>query len=115
VAPGFLIENTTMDSVQGYGLLIYDTKQITVKNVEWRAQCDDNCDRAENIRNALGTGGIHIIASEVTLDYVRIGSRVSGAILLVEAGFVDRRSIVQCASSSFNAAGKGTGVIVDGS
>lgn len=114
VAPGFLIENTTMDSVLGYGLLIYDTKQITVKNVEWRAQCEE-CDRAENIRNALGTGGIHILASEVTLDYIRISSRVTGAILLVEAGFVDRRSIVQCTLSSFTAAGKGTGVIVDGS
>ncbi|MFL6275484.1 MAG: right-handed parallel beta-helix repeat-containing protein [Blastocatellia bacterium] len=115
VAPGFLVENTTMDSVQGYGLLVDDSKSLTVKNVEWRAQCDDNCDHAENIRQPLVTGGIHIIASEVTLDYVRIGSRVTGAVLLVEAGFVDRRSTVQCTLSSFNAAGKGTGVIVDGS
>jgi hypothetical protein len=112
VAPGFLVENTTMDSVQGYGLLVYDTTQLTVRNVEWRAQCED-CDRAENIRQPLGTGGIHILGSEVRLDYVRIGSRVSGAVLLIESS-VNRRSTVQCTSSSFNAAGDGTGVIVDG-
>jgi hypothetical protein len=112
VAPGFLVENTTMDSVQGYGLLVYDTTKLTVKNVEWRAQCEE-CDRAENIRQPLVTGGIHILASEVTLDYVRIGSRVTGAVLLIESN-VNRRSTVQCASSSFNAAGEGTGVIVDG-
>jgi hypothetical protein len=111
LAPGFLVENTTMDSVQGYGLLVYDTTQLTVKNVEWRAQCEE-CDRAENIRQPLGTGGIHIIASEVMLDYVRIGSRVTGAVLLVESNSI-RRSTVQCTSSSFNAAGQGTGVIVD--
>lgn len=114
VAPGFVVENTTMDSVAGYGLLVYDSRQITVKNVEWRAQCEE-CDRVENIRQPLAMGGIHIIASEVTLDYVRIGSQVTGAVLLIEGGLADRRSIVQCSQSIFTAQGKGTGVIVDGS
>lgn len=113
-APGFLVENTTMDSVQGFGLLVYDTRQLTVKNVEWRPQCEE-CDRAENIRQPLVTGGIQIISSEVTLDYVRIGSKLTGAALLVEAAFADKRSTVQCSSSSFNTSGEGTGVIIDGS
>jgi hypothetical protein len=115
VAPGFLVENTTMDSVEGYGLLVYNASQVLVKNVEWRAQCDEGCDRLENIRQPLMTGGIHIIASEVTLDYVRIGSRLTGAVLLVEAGFAGKRSIVQCSQSLFTAQGTGTGVIIDGS
>jgi hypothetical protein len=114
VAPGFLVENTTMDSVEGYGLLVYNARQVLVKNVEWRAQCDQGCDRIENIRQPLMTGGIQVIASEITLDYVRIGSRLTGTVLLVEGGG-DRGSTVQCSQSIFTAQGSGTGVIIDGS
>jgi hypothetical protein len=113
VTPGFLVENTTMDSVEGYGLLVYNANQVLVKNVEWRAQCDEGCDRIENIRQPLMTGGIHIIASDVTLDYVRIGSRLTGAVLLIEGAI--KRSTVQCSQSIFTAQGAGTGVIIDGS
>lgn len=113
VAPGFVVENTTMDSVEGYGLLVYDARQVLVKNVEWRAQCDEGCDHSENIRQALLTGGIQILGSEVTLDYVRISSRLTGAVLLVEGA--DRRSTVQCSQSMFTAQGAGTAVIIDGS
>ena len=112
-APGLLIENTTMDSVNN-GMLIYGSEQVTVKNVEWRAQCEA-CDRAENIRQPLLLVGIRIVASKVTLDYVRIHSQLREFALIVDSDSRKGPSTVQCSLSEFNVQGPGTGVVVDSS
>jgi hypothetical protein len=110
-SPGFLVENTTMDMVNS-GMVIVTAKQIIVKNVEWRAQCE-NCDRAENIRQPLLVNGINIVSSDVTLDYVRIHSRLTGYALKLERESRNGPSTVSCTQSDFIVQGPGTGVIVD--
>lgn len=114
VAPGFLIQNTTMHSVN-IGLLVDISKQVTIKDVEWKP-IGLSPEAETTILRPVIFGGIQIVASEVTLENVRIGCEISAFALSVASESGREPSTVQCSSSSFNVQGQsGTGIYIDGS
>lgn len=105
-APGFLVETNIMESVEGFGLLVAESKQVMVKNNHWTARGETSTTMMQPVRAA----GMQIENSEVTLENNSVGGDISGVGLAVLSG-----STVTSSSSIFTSTGQGRGIVVDGS
>lgn len=113
---GFRVFDSTMNEVEGYGMLVSGSKNIRLQSNRWTAHGESIDRMVQPVRE----GGICILSSEVTLANDEVASQMTGAGLLVTGGSkvrcTDGNSFVSTSPRPLEGpVVTGPGIVVDGS